>query len=153
PHTSAPQPVRSFAGRYLPPIQCPPMPDPRIEKLADVLVNYSVGVKKGQLVRITSTPAALELVNEVFRRVLAAGGHPFTKINAEETQEIFLKNATPEQLSYLNPIAKFEQERVDCSINIWAETNTRLLSSVDPESMRVNRAAKKDRKSTRLNSS
>src|SRR5207253_8157424 len=104
PRTLAQQPVRSFAGRYLSPIQCPPMPDPRIEKLADVLVNYSVGVKKGQLVRITSTPAALELVNEVFRRVLAAGGHPFTKINAEETGEIFLKNATPEQLSYLNPI-------------------------------------------------
>src|SRR6476646_7176483 len=51
----------------------PRMPDPRIEKLADVLVNYSVGVQKGQLVRITSTPVALELVNEVFRRVLAAG--------------------------------------------------------------------------------
>lgn len=119
------------------------MPDPRIEKLADVLVNYSVGVQKGQLVRITSTPVALELVNEIFRRVLAAGGHPFTKINAEETQEIFLKNATPEQLSYLNPIAKFEQERIDCSINIWAETNTRSLTSVDPENMRISRGAKK----------
>jgi len=119
------------------------MPDPRIEKLADVLVNYSVGVKKGHLVRITSTPAALELVNEIFRRVLAAGGHPFTKINAEETQEIFLKDATPDQLSYLNPIAKFEQETIDCAINIWAETNTRSLSSVNPESMRISRGAKK----------
>ena len=119
------------------------MPDPRIEKLADVLVNYSVGVKKGQLVRITSTPGGFPLVNEVFRKVLAAGGHPFTKINAEDTAEIFLKHASPEQLSYLNPISKFEQERIDCSINIWAETNTRSLSSVDPESMRINRGAKK----------
>src|SRR3954469_21819644 len=119
------------------------MPDPRIEKLADVLVNYSVGVKKGQLVRITSTPAAIELVNEIFRKVLAAGGNPYTKLNAEETQELLLKNGTPEQLSYLSPIARFEQEQIDCSINIWAETNTRLLAGVDPENMRVNRSAKK----------
>jgi aminopeptidase len=120
-----------------------PMRDPRLEKLADVLVNYSVGVQKGQLVRITSTPAALSLVSEIFRKVLAAGGHPFTKINAEDTQEIFLKNATPEQLSYLNPIAKFEQERIDCSINIWGESNTRSFTSVDPEAMRISRGARK----------
>ncbi|HEV8291944.1 MAG TPA: aminopeptidase, partial [Tepidisphaeraceae bacterium] len=119
------------------------MRDPRIEKLADVLVNYSVGVKKGHLVRITSTPVALSLVGEIFRRVLAAGAHPFTRINAEETQEIFLKNATPEQLSYLNPIFKFEQERIDCSINIWGEQNTRLFTGVDPEAMRINRGARK----------
>src|SRR5205814_9502804 len=119
------------------------MRDPRLEKLADVLVNYSVGVKKGQLVRITSAPAGLPLVNEIFRRVVAAGANPFTRINAEETQEIFLKKGNPDQLAFLNPIAKFEQERSDCSINIWAEANTRSLSSVNPESMRISRGAKK----------
>jgi aminopeptidase len=119
------------------------MPDPRVEKLADVLVNYSVGVKSGQLVRITATPAATPLVTEIFRKVVATGAHPFTRINLEETQEIFLKNASKEQLSYVNPIAKYEMETIDCSINIWAEENTRSLTNVDAESMRLSRGAKK----------
>src|SRR5947207_12992133 len=103
-------PPRAPAGKTFDRSRCrlqfSAMRDPRIEKLADVLVNYSVGVKKGQLVRITSSIEGLPLVNEVFRKVLAAGGHPFTKINAEDTHEIFLKHASPEQLSYLNPISK-----------------------------------------------
>ena len=32
------------------------MPDPRLEKLADVLVNYSTAVQPGELVRITGAP-------------------------------------------------------------------------------------------------
>src|SRR5438876_1036502 len=114
-----------------------PMRDPRLEKLADVLVNDSVGVKKGQLVRIHSAPAGLPLVNEIFRKVLVAGGHPFIRINSGEAQEIFLKNANHDQLSFVNPITKFEHEKMDCSIGIWAEDNTRALTGCDPESIRI----------------
>ena len=38
------------------------MRDPRFTRLADVLVNYSVGVKKGQLVRISGPPVSHPLV-------------------------------------------------------------------------------------------
>jgi leucyl aminopeptidase (aminopeptidase T) len=38
------------------------MRDPRLEKLADVLVNYSVGVKKDNVVRINAPPIAMPLV-------------------------------------------------------------------------------------------
>src|SRR4051812_22948920 len=49
------------------------MRDPRFEKLADVLVNYSVGVKPGQIVRISGPPVSQPLVVELYRKVLAAG--------------------------------------------------------------------------------
>src|SRR2546423_1249618 len=103
------------------------MRDPRLEKLADVLVNYSVAVKKGQLVRINSAPAGLPLVLEIYRKVIAAGGNPFIRIAPGEAQEIFLKNADRDQLAFVNPITKFEHEKMDCSIGIWAEDNTRSL--------------------------
>jgi aminopeptidase len=119
------------------------MRDPRLEKLAAVLVNYSVAVQKGQLVRITSAPVGIPLVLEIFRKVVAAGGHAFTRITPEETQEIFLKNADREQLSFVNPITRFEHEKMDCSIGIWAEQNTRALTGCDPESMRISQAARK----------
>src|SRR5262245_15781489 len=46
------------------------MRDPRLQKLADVLVNYSVAVKKGQLVRISASPNSVPLVLEIYRKVL-----------------------------------------------------------------------------------
>src|SRR3954463_8425636 len=94
------------------------MRDPRLEKLSDVLVNYSVGVKPDQLVRISGPPAAMPLIVEVYRKALAAGGHPFVRMSPDETAEIFLKNATDAQLRFLNRIAMFETEKIDCNIGI-----------------------------------
>ena len=56
------------------------MTDPRVSKLAEVLVNYSAGVKPGQLVRISGAAVAIPLVVEIYAKVLAAGGHPFVKL-------------------------------------------------------------------------
>ncbi len=61
----------------------------------------------------------------------------------EELSEIFLKNATEEQLKFLNPLAMHEYETIDCSIGLWAEENTRALTHVDPARMGMSQAARK----------
>jgi aminopeptidase len=119
------------------------MRDPRLEKLADVLVNYSVGVKKDQLVRISGPAIAQPLMVELYRKVLLAGGHPFVRMGPEEASEIFLKHANDEQLRFVNPVSLFEYEKIDCSIGIWGEENTRALSNVDPKKMGISQAARK----------
>jgi aminopeptidase len=119
------------------------MRDPRLGKLADVLVNYSVGVKPGQLVRISGPPVAQPLIIELFRKTTAAGGHPLVRMQPEELSEIFLKAASPEQLKDRNPVALFEYEKIDCSIGIWGEENTRALTNVDPKKIGLLQAARK----------
>jgi aminopeptidase len=119
------------------------MRDPRLEKLADVLVNYSTGVRPGQLVRITAPSVASPLVAELYRRVVAAGGHPMVRLSPDELSEIFLKNATEEQLRYINPVSLFEVERIDASIGVWADENTKALTNVDPKRMGLSQAARK----------
>jgi aminopeptidase len=119
------------------------MRDPRLTKLADILVNYSVGVKPGQLVRINTGPAATPLVLELYRAVLAAGGHPMVRMGPDELPELFLKHAGEEQLRYVNPVARYEYEHIDCSIGIWAEENTRSMTNADPEKSRISQAARK----------
>ena len=119
------------------------MRDPRLEKLADVLVNYSVGVKPDQLVRVKGPPVALPLIAELYRKIVAAGGHPMVRMNPEELDEIVLKLADDEQLKYLNPIDLFEQQTIDCYIGIWAEENTKSLSNCDPRKMGTRDAARK----------
>ena len=119
------------------------MRDPRLERLADVLVNYSTAVKKDQVVRISGPPIAQPLIVELYRKVLAAGGHPAVRMVPEELNEIFLKNATDEQLKWCNPISQYEYERIDCSICIWAEENTKALSNCDPKKIGATQAARK----------
>lgn len=119
------------------------MRDPRLQKLASVLVNYSCGVKPGQLVRISGAPSSQPLIVELFREVLAAGGHPTARMVPDELDEIFLKNATDEQLRYLNPISLYEYEKIDVSIGIWAEENTKALTNCDPAKIGITQAARK----------
>src|SRR6476661_2960857 len=119
------------------------MRDARLEKLAAVLVNYSVGVKPGQLVRISGSPVSAPLVVELYRKVVEAGGHPMVRMTPEELGEIFLKNANDDQLKYLNPVNLFEYEKIDCSIGIWAEENTKSLTNVDPKKIGLQQAARK----------
>ncbi len=119
------------------------MRDPRLEKLAGVLVNYSVGVKPGQLVRISGPPVAQPLILELYRKAVEAGGHPFVRMAPEDLSEIMLKSGSDEQLKYLNPINLFEYEKIDCSIGIWAEENTKALSNCDPKKLGLTQAARK----------
>jgi aminopeptidase len=119
------------------------MRDPRLAKLAEVLVWYSVGVKKDQLVRINGPTLASPLIVEVYRQVVLAGGHPVVRATPDELSEIFLKIASDEQLAFLNPLAKHEIETIDCSIGIWADENTKALSRIDPKRIAKSSATRK----------
>ena len=119
------------------------MRDPRLTKLAEVLVNYSVAVKPGQLVRISGPPVAEPLTLEIVRQVVKAGGHPMVRMAPEETDEIFFKLAGDAQLDYLNPVSKFEMETIDCSIGMWAEENTKALTNCDPKRIARQSAARR----------
>src|SRR5687767_8630881 len=74
-----------------------PMRDPRFSKLADVLVNYSIGAKPGQLVRISGPPVSQPLIVELYIKCLEAGAHPVVRMVPEELNELFLKMANDEQ--------------------------------------------------------
>jgi aminopeptidase len=119
------------------------MQDPRLAKLSDVLVNYSVGVQRGQSVRISGSPVAQPLVIELYRSVLQAGGHPLVRMIPDELAEIFYKNAGDEQLRYFSPITIYEIEQIDCTIGIWADQNTKALTGCDPKKIGLAQAARK----------
>jgi aminopeptidase len=119
------------------------MQDPRLAKLADVLVNYSVGVKKGRVVRLSGPTIAQPLIVELYRSIVKAGGNPLLRLSIEELSEIFFKTASEEQLQYLSSLAKLEVETIDCSIGIWGEENTKSLTGCDPKRMAINSAARR----------
>lgn len=108
------------------------MRDPRLTKLAQVLVGYSVAVKPGDLVRIQGAPITEPLALEVYREVLRRGGHALVRLVPEDCSEILLKEGTEQQLAYVNPLLLHEFETIDCSISFWGSSNTKSLTNVDP---------------------
>lgn len=111
------------------------MLDLRVEKLADVLVNYSVAVRPGDKVFIHGDWLAEPLLRAVYIKVLQAGGHPLTYVNLPGTQEALLRLGSDAQLLHIPPPLKMVIETYDADINVRASGNTKELSQVDPARM------------------
>ncbi|MBI5286064.1 MAG: aminopeptidase, partial [Deltaproteobacteria bacterium] len=110
------------------------MSDPRIVRLADILINHSLKAKKGEKVLINSTSElAKPLVIEVYKKALEAGTLPTVNIAFEELSEVFYKMASREHLRHFPRVRLFEAKDTDCVVNIRATANRRSLSNVDPK--------------------
>ena len=109
------------------------MTDPRLKKLADVIVNYSVAIKPGDWVVIKGETLSAPMVKEIFHQVLLAGGHPNTLLGLSELNEDFYKSANEEQLKWVSPFQKLTYEKADVIIGLMGTTNTRILTNVDPQ--------------------
>ncbi|NDJ86051.1 MAG: aminopeptidase [Chloroflexi bacterium] len=120
------------------------MSDPRIDKLADVLVNYSIEVQAGDWVLISGHYLAVPLLNAVIAHVLKAGGHPTALLDAVEFQETILREASDTQLEWISPLETTAYEQVDATIGVSATQNTRALTNVDPERQRIRQNARRE---------
>ncbi len=124
------------------------MTDPRVVRLAKLLTNYCVQVKPNDKVILSGSFAALSLVQETYREIIRAGGHPLTLWQHDSLTEIRFKEASDEQLAYIHEPQKMIVENYDCTINIRATENTRTLSGVDLEKQTIERNASKDMMAT-----
>ena len=109
------------------------MRDPRLDKLASVLVNYSTKVKKGDVVGILADPIAMPMVEAVYEAALKAGGLPFYVPRSESLQELLVAHGTNEQIATPPILMSDYIERVDVSIGLWVEVNSRFLSRYDSQ--------------------
>ena len=111
------------------------MKDPRIEKLADLLVNYSVAVKPGDKVVVQGSIAGEPLLQAVFASVLKAGGNPIVMPSLPGSEETMYRYANDAQLQHVPEPQKLIMSTYDARIVILAEQNTKELSHVDPAKM------------------
>ncbi len=109
------------------------MKDPRLIKLADLLVNYSVKIQPKEWVLISSHMVAEPLTSEVVRAVLQAGGYPQVLMFSDDIEEYNIKYASDDQLDWVSPAAKMLYEQADVLIALRASSNTRNMAGIDPK--------------------
>ncbi|MFH0881164.1 MAG: aminopeptidase, partial [Lentisphaerota bacterium] len=109
------------------------MKDIRIEKLARVLVHYSIAAKRREVITVDATTAATPLVEAVYEQLLLAGAFPVVRLAPPFLQEIFFRHGQPMHFDTVNPFVKATLQAIQGSIHILSSANTKALSSCDPK--------------------
>jgi aminopeptidase len=110
------------------------------KNLAQLLVQYSVRVKKGDLVLIYGPIFAEDLIREIYIEVLKAGGHPLTKFEMSGEEELLYTYGSDDQLKHFSPLKNTLMEKFQKLIRINALFNTRRLELVDPAKIQTSSA-------------
>lgn len=109
------------------------MTDPRIQKLARILVNYSITVKKGSVIKINYGIDAKELALECYKLIIKKGAIPSPKAIVPGFGYFYYKLASDNLLKKVPLVSKFEAEKTDGWISIGAEYNSKEFTHIDPK--------------------
>ncbi len=113
------------------------MYDPRFDKLAQLLVEYSTRLKRQETVLIESFDIPDEMTIALVRAVRKAGAIPFTQIQrGRVTRELALK-ASERQLNLTAIHELARMKKMDAYIGLRGSNNISELSDVPAEQMKL----------------
>ncbi len=109
------------------------MKDIRLEKLANLIVNYSVKVQPGDYVFIICDEVASPFMVEATKTAIKAGGLVETILNNQEVAEAKLKYGSHEQISQKNYLMEAVVKKADVLITAWGGRNTKVNANINAD--------------------
>jgi aminopeptidase len=111
------------------------MTDPRYQKLAKLLVNYSTQVKKGDRVLLDMIDVPDEFPIELMRAVRAAGGTPLVEVRHTRISREMMRETNEKHAALLRDIELFRMKKVQAYIAIRGSLNASENADVPPDRM------------------
>ena len=108
------------------------MTDPRFERLAELIADYSLRLRERQILRIDATVATAPFVVALHRAALRRRAHPYTNLELDGVRELLVSEGSDDQIDYVSPIDRREIERIDALVTVWGDANTRSFTQTDP---------------------
>lgn len=118
------------------------MRDIRLDKWADVLVNYALEAKKGQRAIISADLEALPLVEACYEKFIKAGVFVEPLISSKGFAEILFKYGSEDILGTTPPTMQYAVENCDLYLGIGADANAKLLTNVSLKKQSLASAAR-----------
>ncbi len=113
------------------------MQDPRIDKLAEILVTYSCRVQRGENVLIEAYDIPDEAVATVVKHVALAGGKPFVTVKSNTVLRALYNAATDEQMSLIGDLEAERMSKMQAYIGLRGAFNSAEFSDVPDEKMKL----------------
>lgn len=113
------------------------MLDPRMKKLAEVLVSYSCKVQPGERVQIDAFDIPDDMVTCLVREVVAAGGIPFVETIHAAVRRALVMDCTDEQLSVLQKRDLEHMKEMNCYIALRGGKNIYEQSDVPDDKQKL----------------
>ena len=107
------------------------MKDARVERLADILVDYSARIKEKDLVTIRGNYVAEPLMLALYERCIQRGAYPMLRASIPAAEPLFYRFAQEHQLDHVWETDRWMNDNIDATFAILSDTNTRQLSNVD----------------------
>lgn len=114
-----------------------------VDKMADVLINYSLELQPGEKLAIITSPIANDLNLALLKYALMAGAHPDYRCRIHGAEETFLKYADNNQLTHVSEVDMFEVQYYDAMVFVGASKNVKTLNNLEPEKRQLIRDANK----------
>lgn len=109
------------------------MQDPRLTKLASVLLNHSLTIQPDEKVHISGNTNAKPLIKALIEQIHACGAHPFVDLRDDEITRLEAMQGRQEKYQLTN---KWNMERykdMDAFIQIVGEENDAEFIDVPPD--------------------
>jgi aminopeptidase len=113
------------------------MTDPRIEKLADLLINYSCAVKSGENILIEAIDVPHPFTKALIRAAADAGGRPIAMLKSNEINRALMLAGTRDQWDTIADVEKLQMESVQCYIGARGNSNVSELSDVPADKQKM----------------
>ena len=116
------------------------MKDPRVAKLADILIGYSAKVQPGEKVLVEAYDIPEDAVTALVARIVEAGGLPFVTLKSNKVLRALYNAATEEQMRLTGEFEKARMEQMDAYVGVRGSENVTEHADVPDERMRLYRS-------------
>jgi aminopeptidase len=111
------------------------MLDPRMQRLAELLVRHSVRVQPGEKVLIEAYDIPTDMTVALIKAVAAVGGHPLVSTYQQPVLRALYQAASAEQMQLIGAVERQRMEGVQCYIGMRGSHNTAEMSDVPRDKM------------------
>ena len=113
------------------------MMDPRMTKLAEVLIHYSTELRSGDKVLIEAIDIPTEFTCELIRVARAAGADPLVTLKNNRVMRSLLRHSSESQMSFMADVEAKRMAGVDAYIGVRGSSNIAELSDVPPDAHKL----------------
>ena len=118
------------------------MANPYLQRMARVLVQYSLGIKKGDRLGVETTSLGMPLAREVVREVVRAGAHPEVLLQVPDVSEILLREGTDEQVLRVSMFQHIMYKECETLLRIRADHQAQPMADIDPARLALTQQAR-----------